>query len=85
MPAAVYAEQNASVLLAPEITVAVTKSEVISVRVPPDIKLALAAAAGAERRSLASMVEVMVLDYCRAHGIDPTASIPGAAIPHPGR
>ncbi len=47
----------------------VTKTDVVSVRVPPDIKAALAAAAEAERRSLASMVEVMVLDYCRSKGI----------------
>lgn len=48
---------------------AVTKTTVISVRVPPDIKAALTAAAQAERRSLATMVEVMVLDYCRARSI----------------
>lgn len=47
----------------------VTKTEVVSVRVPPDVKAALVAAADQERRSLASMVEFMVLDYCRAHGI----------------
>ena len=48
---------------------AVTKTEVVSVRVPPDVKAALVAAAEQERRSLASMVEFMVLDYCRTHGI----------------
>ena len=48
---------------------AVTKTEVVSVRVPPDIKAALVAAALAERRSLASMLEVIVLDYCRSKGI----------------
>lgn len=48
---------------------AVTKTEVVSVRVPPDVKTALVAAAEQERRSLASMVEFMVLDYCRTHGI----------------
>lgn len=48
---------------------AITKTEVVSVRVPPDIKSALAAAAEAERRSLASMIEVMVLNYCRDHAI----------------
>lgn len=50
---------------------AVTKTEVVSVRVPPDVKAALVAAAEQERRSLASMVEFMVLDYCKTHGIDP--------------
>lgn len=69
----VYPAKNASVLLAQEVALTVTKTEVISVRVPPDIKLALAAAAAAERRSLASMVETMVLDYCRVHGIHPTS------------
>lgn len=48
---------------------AITKTEVVSVRVPPDVKAALVAAADQERRSLASMVEFMVLDYCRTHGI----------------
>lgn len=50
---------------------AVTKTEVVSVRVPPDVKAALVAAAGHERRSVASMVEFMVLDYCRVRGIVP--------------
>lgn len=48
---------------------AVTKTEVVSVRVPPDVKAALVTAAEQERRSLASMVEFMVLDYCRTRGI----------------
>jgi hypothetical protein len=50
----------------------VTKTEVVSIRVPPDVKAALVAAAELERRSLATMVEVMVLDYCKAHGISAT-------------
>ena len=48
---------------------AVTKTEVVSARVPPDVKAALSAAAEAERRSVASMLEVMVLSYCRDHDI----------------
>lgn len=58
---------------------AITKTEVISVRVPPDIKSALTAAAEVERRSLASMIEVMVLEYCRSHGIDPAAGVASPA------
>jgi hypothetical protein len=50
----------------------VTKTEVVSVRVPPDVKAALVVAADKERRSLATMVEVMVLDYCKTHGITAT-------------
>lgn len=48
---------------------AITKTEVVSVRVPPDVKSALVAAAEQERRSLASMVEFMVLDYCKNRSI----------------
>lgn len=55
--------------LTQEQVVAVTKTEVVSVRVPPDVKAALVAAAERERRSLASMVEFMVLEYCRSRGI----------------
>ncbi|WP_448171390.1 hypothetical protein [Rhizobacter fulvus] len=47
----------------------VTKTEVISVRVPPDVKAALISAAAQERRSQASMLEFMVLDYCRTRGV----------------
>jgi len=49
---------------------AVTKTEVVSVRVPPDVKAALVAAAEGERRSLATMLEVMVLAYCKTHGVN---------------
>ncbi len=58
---------------------AVTKTEVVSVRVPPDVKAALVAAAEQERRSLASMVEFMVLDYCRSRGIRGAEAANGAA------
>lgn len=54
---------------------AITKTEVVSVRVPPDVKAALVAAAEHERRSVASMVEFMVLDYCRSHGIVPARPV----------
>jgi hypothetical protein len=43
------------------------KTEVVSVRVEPHIKEAIQTAAGREMRSLANMVEVMVVEYCRAH------------------
>lgn len=64
---------------------AITKTEVISVRVPPDIKSALAVAAEVERRSQASMIEVMVLEYCRSHGIDLAAGITPPASHPPAR
>jgi hypothetical protein len=45
------------------------KSEVVSVRVEPHIKAALQSAAERELRSVANMIEVMVVAYCRANGI----------------
>ena len=47
---------------------AVAKSQVVSVRVEPHIKAALQSAADREMRSIANMVEVMVVAYCRAQG-----------------
>jgi hypothetical protein len=41
------------------------------------VKAALSAAAEAERRSVASMLEVMVLSYCRDHGIAAPLAKPG--------
>lgn len=46
----------------------VAKSQVVSVRVEPHLKAALQLAADREMRSLANMVEVMVVAYCRAQG-----------------
>jgi hypothetical protein len=46
------------------------KTEAVSVRVEPKIKAALLAAAEHERRSIANMVEVMVLTFCRERGIE---------------
>jgi len=48
---------------------AAAKSEVVSVRVEPHIKLALQTAADRELRSLANMVEVMVVAYCRSNNL----------------
>lgn len=47
----------------------VCKTEVVSVRVEPRIKAALQRVADQEIRSLANMVEVMVLSYCKANGV----------------
>lgn len=57
------------------------KSEVVSVRVEPPIKAALQAAADREMRSLANMVEVMVIAYCRTNGY-PLAGVPQEALPN---
>ena len=52
------------------------KTQVVSVRVEPHIKAALQAAAGKELRSLANMVEVMVLSYCKSNRIAVPATKP---------
>lgn len=57
------------------------KSQVVSVRVEPHIKAALQLAADREMRSLANMVEVMVVAYCRAHGY-PLEGVPKETLPN---
>lgn len=55
------------------------KSEVVSVRVEPPIKAALQEAADRERRSLANMLEVMVIAYCRGNGY-PLNGVPETSL-----
>lgn len=56
------------------------KSEVVSVRVEPHIKAALQAVAEREMRSLANMIEVMVVTYCRDRAL-PLDGVPDATLP----
>ena len=56
------------------------KSEVVSVRVPPETKAGLQSAADIEMRSLANMVEVLVVAYCRSHGY-PSTGVPDDRLP----
>ena len=42
------------------------KTSILTVRVTPEVKAALQGAATIERRSLANMLEVAVLAYCKA-------------------
>ena len=60
---------------------AVAKSQVVSVRVEPHIKAALQSAADREMRSLANMLEVMVVSYCRAQGY-PLEGVPSETLPN---
>lgn len=57
------------------------KTATLTLRVPPEVKALLTAAAEADRRSLANMLEVIVHDYCDRHGITANAasSTTGAA------
>lgn len=45
------------------------KAETLSIRTSAEIKLLLKLAADLERRSVASMIEVLVLEYARAHDL----------------
>ena len=56
------------------------KTQAVSVRVEPHIKDALQTAAGREMRSLANMLEVMVVAYCRANGY-PLTGVPDETLP----
>jgi hypothetical protein len=59
---------------------ATSKTEVVSVRVEPPIKAALQAAAERELRSVANMLEVMVVAYCRANDV-PLDGVPEDTLP----
>lgn len=45
------------------------KTEALNLRVSPALKAALQAAARKEHRSMANMVEHLVLKYCEQHGL----------------
>lgn len=47
---------------------AVNKTATLTLRIEPALKEALRNAAHQEHRSIANMVEVMILDYCDRHG-----------------
>lgn len=44
-----------------------TKTETLTFRVDPDVKRALADAAAGERRSMANMLELIILEWCEKH------------------
>ena len=45
------------------------KAETLSIRTTDEIKQLLRLAAERERRSVASMIEILVLEYARAHDL----------------
>lgn len=47
------------------------KDETLSIRTSAEIKQLLRLAADRERRSMASMIEILVLEYARTHGLKP--------------
>ncbi|HVL08782.1 MAG TPA: hypothetical protein VM512_06445 [Burkholderiaceae bacterium] len=47
------------------------KDETLSIRTSAEIKQLLRLAADRERRSVASMIEILVLEYARSHDLRP--------------
>jgi hypothetical protein len=52
------------------------KAETLSIRTTTDIKKLLRVAAERERRSVASMIEILVLEYARLHDLRTDDSLP---------
>ena len=48
---------------------ATTKTATLTIRVDPGLKEALRAAAQAEHRSIANMIEVLIREHCEKNGI----------------
>lgn len=46
-----------------------TKATTLTLRIDPAIKEGLRAVAAQEHRSLANMIEMMILDYCGRNGV----------------
>ncbi|MFA5682735.1 MAG: hypothetical protein WC999_15510, partial [Hydrogenophaga sp.] len=59
------------------------KDETLSIRTSAEIKQLLRLAADRERRSVASMIEILVLEYARAHDLhaDGLAKTPVKSTP----
>ncbi|SMF14050.1 hypothetical protein [Pseudogulbenkiania subflava] len=51
------------------------KDETLSIRTSSEIKQLLRMAADRERRSVASMIEILILEYARAHNIKAVESL----------
>ncbi|HMW83403.1 MAG TPA: hypothetical protein PKA73_06670 [Pseudomonadales bacterium] len=47
------------------------KAETLSIRTTADVKHLLRLAAERERRSVASMIEILVLEYAKTHDLKP--------------
>jgi hypothetical protein len=65
---------DTSITAVQAMTLPIKKTAVLTVRLPPKVKASLKAAADAERRSLANMLEVVVIEYCEKRGIGPVST-----------
>lgn len=55
------------------------KDETLSIRTSADIKLLVKLAAAREHRSVASMIEVLILAYAQDHGLEAVPDAPANA------
>lgn len=60
------------------------KDETLSIRTSTDIKLLLRMAAEKEHRSIASMIEVLILNYAQEHGLKAEISVTEGANKNKG-
>ena len=49
---------------------ATSKTATLTLRIDPDLKESLRAAAEHEHRSIANMIEVLIRSHCERHGIE---------------
>jgi len=52
-----------------------TKTEVATIKLTPQCRMAWESAASVEMRSLANMFEVAILDYCQRHNVEVTGDV----------
>ena len=50
------------------------KTTTVTIRLEPAVKAAAEIAAGRDRRSLTNLIEVLILEHCKAHKIDIAAA-----------
>lgn len=62
------------------------KTEAINLRMAPGMKEMLRRAAQHEHRTLSNMLEVLILEYCKVHGLDkaPSGEITPQEVRNPG-
>ena len=66
--------QYICVTIIPCIAMSLLKDETLSIRTSSEVKQLVRMAAERERRSVSSMIEILVLDYARQHNLQLTPS-----------
>ena len=66
--------QYICVTIIPCIAMSLLKDETLSIRTSSEVKQLVRMAAERERRSVSSMIEILVLDYARQHNLQLTSS-----------